>query len=99
MAGPCGVFAFIAERFVTESKGEVYEILHNHRQTYPDSTKKNLKLIYTSPVHTTNSITLKLNFDTGYLCYDYAVCQFFAMGLDLLYTIFCSEIVVNTMHF
>ena len=45
---PCGVIVFVAELFVTESKAQVYGILHNLCQSYPESTKDIRKLIHTS---------------------------------------------------
>ena len=36
---PCGVVIFVAELFVSESKSQVYGILHDFCQTNADSTK------------------------------------------------------------
>ena len=93
---PCGVIVFIAELFVTESKAQVYGILHNLCQSC-----QNLLRIFVSNtykfVHAANSNAFKLNFDIGCLCYDdachlrkYAIQPLWCPGLSHS-NVLCSQ--------
>ena len=104
---PCGVIVFVAELFVTESKAQVYGILHNLCQSYPESTKDICKLIHTSSsMQLTLMTSIYVNFDIGYLRYDDA-CHLRKYVISSLrrdltpYTRFLAncKIVVDKMHF
>ena len=107
---PCGVVVFVAELFVSESKAQVYGILHNLCQTYPESTKDIRKLwIHKSlfgPCNYLMPVSDAHYRNAGYVCYDDA-CHLRKYATNPLrrdctpYTKFIanSEIVVDRMHF